>query len=99
MGIFTSIWVWLTEDETDGESIDFGSAEIEVIERLIDRFEGFAGVEIEDGDGNPLSIGELPDPNAPDGGMDCVIVIYPDSYKNPQKMVTRVKNIIIDGDY
>jgi hypothetical protein len=99
MGVLTSIWIWLTEDESEGEGIDFGTAEIEIIERLIDRFSGFAGVEIEDGDGNPLEIGELPNPNAPDGGMDCVIVIYPDNYANPQAMLTRVKNIIIDGDY
>jgi hypothetical protein len=99
MGFFTSIWLWMNEDESNGVEIDFGQAETEIIERLIDRFSGFAGVEVEDGDGNPLEIGNLPNPNAPDGGMDCMIVIYPNNYKNPQKMVTQVKNIIITGDY
>ena len=101
MGIFTSIWIWLTEDEEDGHSIDFGEAEHTIIERLVDRFSDFAGVEVEDGDGNPLDIDDLPHPNAPDGGLDCVIVIYPENYTEQglKWVITRVTNIIVEGNF
>lgn len=85
----------------DSEEIAWLEAELETIERLVDRFSGFAGVWLEDGDGDEIDIDDLAHPNAPDGGMDCVIVVDGGRYteKGFQATCTRVINIIRDGDW
>ena len=72
-----------------------------MIVRLVDRFEGFAGVWLEDGAGLEIDIDDLAHPNAPDGGMDVIIVIDPDEYTEAgyQRTCTRVLNIVSNGDY
>jgi len=85
----------------ESEEVTWLEAEREVIERLVERFSGFAGVWLEDGDGNEIDVDDLAHPNAPDGGMDCIIVVDAGEYttKGFQATCTRVLNIIIDGDY
>ena len=94
VGLWNDLW-----DES--EEVAWLQAELEIVERLVDRFSGYAGVWIEDGDGDEIDIDDLPHPNAPDRGMDCIIIVDPDEYTELgfQKMCTEVKNIIIDGDY
>jgi hypothetical protein len=85
----------------ESEEVTWLEAEREVIERLVDRFSGFAGVWLEDGDGNEIDVDDLAHPNAPDGGMDCILIVDAGEYttKGFQATCTRVLNIIIDGDY
>ena len=96
--VFINAWNDLWDES---EELTYIEAELEVIVRLVDRFEGFAGVWLEDGDGSEIDIDDLAHPNAPDGGMDVIIVVDPDEYteKGFQKTCTRVLNIIRDGDY
>ena len=96
--IAISAWNGLWDDS---DEVAWLEAEIEVIERLVDRFSGFAGVWIEDGDGNEIDVDDIAHPNAPDGGMDCVIVVDGGSYTEIgfQQTCTRVINIIEAGDY
>ena len=94
VGLWNDFW-------DDSEEVAWLEAELEVVERLVDRFSGFAGVWLEDGDGNEIDVDDLAHPNAPDGGMDCIIIVDAGVYTEIgfQQMCTRVKNIIIDGDY
>lgn len=88
--------LWDNSDE-----VAWLEAEVEVIERLVDRFAGFTGVWLEDGDGNEIDVDDLAHPNAPDGGMDCVIVVDGGSYTEIgfKRTCTQVINIIEAGDY
>jgi hypothetical protein len=97
---FTSIFLRTSECGNE-EEIGYGEYETALVVALIDRFSGFAGVVVEDADGNPLDPEDLPDPNTPDGGLDCIITIYPDEYtEQGLKWVrTRVQNIMDNGDF
>jgi len=94
IAIWNDIW-----DES--EEVAWFEAELEVVERLVDRFSGYAGVWLEDGDGNEIDVDDLAHPNAPDGGMDCIIVVDADEYTEIgfERICVEVKNIIINGDY
>lgn len=94
IAIWNDIW-------DDSEEVAWLEAELEVVERLVDRFSGYAGVWLEDGDGNEIDVDDLAHPNAPDGGMDCIIVVDADEYTEIgfERMCVEVKNIIINGDY
>ena len=94
VGLWNDFW-------NDSEEVAWLEAELEVVERLVDRFSGFAGVWLEDGDGNEIDVDDLAHPNKPDGGCDCIIVVDADEYTEIgfKKMCTQVKNIIINGDY
>ena len=94
IAIWNDIW-------DDSEEVAWLEAELEVVERLVNRFSGYAGVWLEDGDGNEIDVDDLAHPNAPDGGMDCIIVVDADEYTEIgfERMCVEVKNIIIDGDY
>jgi len=96
--VFINAWNDLWDES---EELTYIEAELEVIVRLVDRFEGFAGVWLEDGDGSEIDIDDLAHPNQPDGGLDVIIVIDPDEYTEAgyQRTCTRVLNIISDGDY
>ena len=94
IAIWNDIW-----DES--EEVAWLEAELEVVERLVNRFSGYAGVWLEDGDGNEIDVDDLAHPNAPDGGMDCIIVVDADEYTEIgfERICVEVKNIIINGDY
>ena len=94
IAIWNDIW-----DES--EEVAWFEAELEVVERLVNRFSGYAGVWLEDGDGNEIDVDDLAHPNAPDGGMDCIIVVDADEYTEIgfERICVEVKNIIINGDY
>lgn len=96
--VFIEAWNDLWDESED---VAFIEAELEVIERLVDRFAGFAGVWLEDGDGNEIDVDDLAHPNAPDGGMDVIIVVDEGEYTEAgfQATCTRVLNIIMAGDY
>ena len=101
-GSIFDVWIKVWNDLWDeSEELTYIEAELEVIVRLVDRFEGFAGVWLEDGSGDEIDIDDLAHPNTPDGGMDCVIVIDPATYTEAgyQRTCTRVLNIIRDRDY
>ena len=94
IAIWNDIW-------DDSEEVAWLEAELEVVERLVNRFSGYAGVWLEDGDGNEIDVDDLAHPNAPDGGMDCIIVVDADEYTEIgfERICVEVKNIIINGDY
>lgn len=94
IAIWNDIW-------DEAEEVAWFEAELEVVERLVDRFSGYAGVWLEDGDGNEIDVDDLAHPNAPDGGMDCIIVVDADEYTEIgfERICVEVKNIIINGDY
>ena len=94
IAIWNDIW-------DDSEEVAWLEAELEVVERLVNRFSGYAGVWLEDGDGNEIDVDDLAHPNAPDGGMDCIIVVDADEYTEIgfERMCVEVKNIIIERDY
>ena len=94
VGLWNDFW-------NDSEEVAWLEAELEVVERLVDRFSGYSGVWVEDGDGNEIDVDDLAHPNAPDGGMDCIIIVDADEYTDLgfKRMCTEVKNIIINGDY
>ena len=101
-GSIFDVWIKVWNDLWDeSEELTYIEAELEVIVRLVDRFEGFAGVWLEDGSGDEIDIDDLAHPNAADGGMDCIIVIDPDAYTEAgyQRTCSRVLNIVSDGDY
>ena len=94
VGLWNDFW-------DDSEEVAWLEAELEVVERLVDRFSGYSGVWLEDGDGNEIDVDDLAHPNAPDGGMDCIIIVDADEYTDLgfKRMCTEVKNIVINGDY
>ena len=96
--IAVAVWNDLWDDS---EEVAWLEAELEIVARLVDRFSGYAGVWLEDGDGNEIDVDDLAHPNAPDGGMDCIIVVDANQYTDLgfKQICTQVENIIINGDY
>ncbi len=74
--------------------------EHEEMKRMMERFKGFATVKFTDVKGYPLS------PERIDrrsmgvmGGIDCIIHITAPTERGARQIASRVRNIIIQGDY
>ena len=75
--------------------------EIDILRRLVDRFEGFEGVWLEDSDGNVIDMGYLTGLNSDDTSTEVHLIIDADRYTENgfQRTCSRVSSIISDGDY
>ena len=79
------------------EGISWFDAEHEFVAQVIGALEPYGGVSVEDVNGNELDPDNLPHPNTPDGGSDCVISIDQDYYPTERgfKWIrTRIENIV-----
>jgi hypothetical protein len=85
----------------ESEEVAWVTAELDIIERLVDKFAGFGGVHLEDGSGNEIDVADLNHPCAPDGGMDVIIVVDEGYYTDIgfKRTITKILKIIQDGDY
>ena len=75
--VTVQLWNWLEES---WEELDWFDAEREFVSRVIDALSPYGGVYVEDAWGNDLDPDDLPHPNTPDRGVDCVISIDQDYY-------------------
>lgn len=73
--------------------------EHEELKRLMDRLKGFATVKITDVYNAPLSPESIDQRRGPDGGIDCVIHIIAPTERGARQIASRVRNILLRGDY
>lgn len=73
--------------------------EHEEMKRMMERFKGFATVKFTDVKGYPLSPERIDRRYGPDGGIDCIIHITAPTERGARQIASRVRNIIIQGDY
>jgi len=69
------------------------------LKRLLRRFSGFASVEITDAYGYELTEEIIEQRFGSDGGVDCVIHVSAMNERGLSWIITRVRNIIKNGDY
>lgn len=69
------------------------------LERLMNRLKGFETVEFTDVYGTPLTPESIKKRFGKDGGIDCVIHIIAQTERGANNVATRIRNIIIKGDY
>lgn len=69
------------------------------LKRLMLRLKRFETVEFTDVGGTPLTPQSLENRYGKDGGIDCVIRIIAPSEKGAKNVATRIRNILINGDY
>ncbi len=92
--VTVQLWDWVTDS---WEDLDWFDAELHIVSEVIAALEPYGGVTVEDADGNDLDPDALPNPNAPDHGVDCVICIdqsYYDTERGFQWIRTRIANIV-----
>ncbi|WP_017304438.1 hypothetical protein [Spirulina subsalsa] len=66
---------------------------------LMKRLEGFESVEFTDVYGATLTPDTIDQRFGPDGGIDCVIRIITPTEQGAKNVATRIRNILIKGDY
>jgi hypothetical protein len=69
------------------------------LKRLMKRLKRFETVDFEDVQGNRLTPEIIDERFGPDGGIDCVIRIIAKTEQGTNNVTTRIRNILIDGDY
>lgn len=69
------------------------------LKRLMKRLKRFKTVEFTDANGTPLTLESIDKPFGKDGGIDCVINIVAPTEGGANNVATRIRNIIINGDY
>lgn len=73
--------------------------EHEELKRLMERLKGFGAVEFTDVYGTPLTEESIDKRFGKDGGIDCVIHIITETERGAKNVATRIRNIIVNGDY
>lgn len=69
------------------------------LKRLMVRLKGFETVEFTDAYGAPLTAETIEKRFGKDGGIDCVINIIAPTEQGAKNVATRIRNILIKGDY
>ncbi|MEC4806418.1 MAG: hypothetical protein SAJ12_11720 [Jaaginema sp. PMC 1079.18] len=73
--------------------------EHEELKRLMDRLKNFETVEFTDVSGTRLTPESIKERFGPDGGIDCIIRIVAPTERGASNVATRIRNILIRGDY
>lgn len=73
--------------------------EHEELKRLMKRLKGFESVEFTDVYGTPLTVESIDKRFGKDGGIDCVIHIITETERGAKNVATRIRNIIVNGNY
>ena len=73
--------------------------EHEELKRLMTRLKRFETVEFTDAYGTPLTSESIDKRFGKDGGIDCIIHIVARTERGANNVVTRIRNILIKGDY
>lgn len=92
--VTVQLWNWVSESWDD---LDWFEAELQIVGEVIAALDPYGGVTVEDADGNELDPDALPNPNAPDHGVDCVICIDQSYYDTDRGFLwirTRISNIV-----
>ena len=92
--VTVQLWNWLSDSY---DELDWFDAELHIVAEVVTALEPYGGVSVADVYGNELDVDNLPHPNAPDGGSDCVICIdqdYYDTSRGFQWIRTRIENIL-----
>lgn len=92
--VTVQLWDWISDS---WEDLDWFDAELHIVAEVVAALAPYGGVTVEDVDGNELDPDDLPHPNAPDGGFDCVICIdqnYYDTDRGFKWIRTRIGNIV-----
>ena len=69
------------------------------LKRLMRRLKGFETVEFTDVEGIPLTPQIVENRYGKDGGIDCVIRIIAPTERGAKIVATKIRNILINGDY
>lgn len=69
------------------------------LKRLMQRLKGFGTVEFTDVGGTSLTPESIDARFGKDGGIDCVIRIIAPTEAGAKNVATRIRNIIVNGDY
>lgn len=69
------------------------------LKRLMKRLKGFETVEFTDANGGRLTPEEVDKRFGPDGGIDCIIHIIAPTEQGAKNVATRIRNILIKGDF
>jgi len=69
------------------------------LKRLMKRLQNFETVEFTDVNGTPLTPDTIDQRFGSDGGIDCVIHIVAPTEQGAKNVATRIRNILINGDY
>jgi hypothetical protein len=69
------------------------------LKRLMERLKRFETVEFTDAYGTPLTPESIDKRFGRDGGIDCVIHIVAPTERGANNVATRIRNILINGDY
>jgi hypothetical protein len=69
------------------------------IQRLMDRLKRFETVEFTDAQGVIITPDSIDKRYGKDGGIDCVIHIVARTERGAANVATRIRNIMITGDY
>ncbi|MCT7994081.1 hypothetical protein [Laspinema olomoucense] len=69
------------------------------LKRLMLRLKRFETVEFTDVGGTPLTPQSIENRYGKDGGIDCVIRIIAPTEKGAKNVATRIRNILVTGDY
>lgn len=69
------------------------------LKRLMERLQNFTTVEFTDAYGTPLTPESIDQRFGRDGGIDCVINIVAPTEQGAKNVATRIRNILINGDY
>lgn len=73
--------------------------EHEELKRLMKRLKRFETVEFTDAYGSPLTPEIIENRFGSDGGIDCILHIVAPTEKGASNVATRIRNIIVKGDY
>ena len=69
------------------------------LKRIMERLKGFETVELTDVYGTLLTPDSIDERFGKDGGIDCVIHIIAPTERGAKNVATRLRNIIVNGDY
>jgi hypothetical protein len=69
------------------------------LKRLMTRLEGFETVRFTDASGNEMTPESIATRFGKDGGIDCAIHIITQTERGARNVATRIRNIIVAGDY
>lgn len=73
--------------------------EHEELKRLMDRLESFETVKFTDVYGERITRQGIDKRFGKDGGIDCIIQIIAPTERGAKNVATRIRNILINGDY
>jgi hypothetical protein len=73
--------------------------EHEELKRLMIRLKGFETVEFTDAYGQMLTAESIDQRFGSDGGIDCIIRIVAPTERGAKNIATRIRNILVKGDY